>query len=275
VTSSTSIACYVGNALYDSLCASTAAGSVALKFGPSPTELNSVRVLRGVTAEASGAGSDGIYLQSEGENVTVDATNVIAHGAGDDFALTSGGGTTVINITHSDYLSMTGIDAETTMNTSATDIHSAPKFIDPAAADYRERSGSPTINKGAADPPADTDVAGNPRTLGSAPDMGAYEFLQKPTAVHLKTSAPKKHGTHMTAKINPEGLATTATLVAILGRHHVSSHPVSAGNGRATKTLHFVLRDLRPGAKYRMHVVAKSAAGHVDSATKTVKTRKK
>jgi PKD repeat protein len=52
-----------------------------------------------------------------------------------------------------------------------------PLFVNPAGSDYRLTADSPLIDAGANDPllPA-TDLDGNPRIVGGAVDMGAYEF---------------------------------------------------------------------------------------------------
>lgn len=68
----------------------------------------------------------------------------------------------------------------------ASSLHSNPLWANPAAGDFTLQSPpnptSPAINAGAdaAQLPggisaSDTDIAGNPRKVGSAPDMGAYE----------------------------------------------------------------------------------------------------
>jgi len=57
-------------------------------------------------------------------------------------------------------------------------ISAAPVFADSASGNYREDASSPTIDAGAPDPElSTTDLDGNGRALGSAPDMGAYEFV--------------------------------------------------------------------------------------------------
>jgi hypothetical protein len=51
-----------------------------------------------------------------------------------------------------------------------------PLFVAAALGDYRQAAGSPTIDAGVADALLGaTDVAGCPRPLGSAPDIGGYE----------------------------------------------------------------------------------------------------
>jgi hypothetical protein len=53
----------------------------------------------------------------------------------------------------------------------------APLFVDAANGDYREAAGSPTIDAGSTDRIGALDLGGYPRTLGAAPDIGAYEFV--------------------------------------------------------------------------------------------------
>jgi hypothetical protein len=56
-----------------------------------------------------------------------------------------------------------------------------PLFADAASGDYRPAAGSPTIDAGAVgDGLGPLYLAGRPRVLGSAPDIGAYEFVPPP-----------------------------------------------------------------------------------------------
>ena len=72
--------------------------------------------------------------------------------------------------------------------TSAATRPPPPVFVDAANGDYREAAGSPTIDAGIADQLGPLDLAGNTRVLGSAPDIGAYEFVPPP-AVPLPPAA--------------------------------------------------------------------------------------
>ena len=57
-----------------------------------------------------------------------------------------------------------------------------PVFVNAAGGDYGEAMGSPTIDAGGVkDQLGPLDVAGNARVLGSAPDIGAYEFVPPPS----------------------------------------------------------------------------------------------
>jgi hypothetical protein len=61
---------------------------------------------------------------------------------------------------------------------SGGNISAAPVFVDAGSGNYREAGTSPTIDAGVSDPALSAaDLDGNARMLGSAPDMGAYEFV--------------------------------------------------------------------------------------------------
>ena len=58
-------------------------------------------------------------------------------------------------------------------------FHLDPKFLDPASADFRPAFDSPVRNLGVISPPdglAPTDLLANPRQVGIAPDLGAFEL---------------------------------------------------------------------------------------------------
>jgi hypothetical protein len=71
-------------------------------------------------------------------------------------------------------------------------------------ADHRPAAGSPMIDAGAADPLLGaTDPAGCPRTLGTAPDIGAYEFADPPCAA-AEPEVPAGRDTPAPATPSPE-----------------------------------------------------------------------
>ncbi len=53
-------------------------------------------------------------------------------------------------------------------------------FVNPAAHDYRLKDGSPAINAGTTLADVPTDLDGNPRPIGAAYDIGAYEYGTPP-----------------------------------------------------------------------------------------------
>ncbi|MFW6150776.1 MAG: choice-of-anchor Q domain-containing protein [Chloroflexota bacterium] len=73
-------------------------------------------------------------------------------------------------------------DVNRSWTDAAGNIDVAPVFVDPGTGNYRLDSGSPCIDAGTAavpDPPGlpDYDIEGYPRTIGTAPDIGAYEYV--------------------------------------------------------------------------------------------------
>jgi hypothetical protein len=269
-------ACAVFGILTNSLCVTTGASDTAVEVESTAT---TPVTLRGVTAEATGAGGIGLLAHADGPgaDVTISVTNSIVHGNGTDVeARTDGSGqTAAVTLTHSDYStsSVNGDGTQSVTNDpSVTEV--APKFVDAAHQNYQQKRGSPTIDTGKRDPAGDTDLLGHSRLLGAEPDMGAYEFLEKPTIAALKAARPSKHVAHLSVRVNPEGLATTVKVVATAGHHQVTSHGVSAGHGHARKTVHLVLHGLKPGTTYRVQAVATNKAGKARSTKRKVRTRK-
>jgi hypothetical protein len=120
--------------------------------------------LRNVTAMASADDSIGIRADVDGSATVV---NVIVRGAKRDIEGHKGTATAAFSNFRPGHSS--GLDAGVG-NQSAE-----PLFAD---ADYRPAAGSPTIDAGALDALATSpDPDGQPRALGGAPDIGAYEFV--------------------------------------------------------------------------------------------------
>lgn len=54
-------------------------------------------------------------------------------------------------------------------------INCSPKFVDPESEDFHLQDGSPCVGRATTDTDLLSDIEGNPRVAGAAPDMGAYE----------------------------------------------------------------------------------------------------
>jgi hypothetical protein len=95
--------------------------------------------------------------------------NTVVRGQATDIDATKGP-TGHCSSSHSDYRTAPGLI------TGSGDIAGDPLFADAASGDYRVLDGTPTDDAGTTDPSLGTfDPAGCPRTLGLAPDIGAYE----------------------------------------------------------------------------------------------------
>lgn len=273
-TAASTYACGIFGVLSDSLCVATGAGSAALETESSAT---STAQFVGVTALAT---DNGVGLQiGSGTGATVTGTirNSILRGAfADVYATPDSGSTTVVDLGHTDsrpdHQSSAGSGTATFTN-SGGNIATAPTFVDAAHGDYRETASSPTIDKGRSVAAADTDLAGNPRTIGAAPDMGAYEFLTKPHVGTIHNAHEATHTVQQRVRVNPEGLATSVRLFARHGHQRVKSHRVSAGHGRTNTSVHLKLHGLHAGTKYHVVAKAKSVGGTTTSHRKTVKTK--
>ena len=200
VNTSASMACVpaLGAVIRDSICHTTAAGAAAVRFFTS-TDI-STATLTNVTAVASGANANGIDLQVFDVGVeTLNATNVIASGTGtaaDVSAVNNASGSVTINLDHSNYDTENEPNASTTVTDpgSPTNQTAPPVFADPAA-NFHQLAGSPTIDAGSAGPGLGTaDIDGAPRSAGSAPDIGADEFVPPAAATPPGDTFPPDTG---------------------------------------------------------------------------------
>jgi len=78
------------------------------------------------------------------------------------------------------YCDIGDVDADTGTYSPISVLAADPAFVDPSSDDYHLSGGSPCIDAGTAAVPSPpglpfTDIEGNPRNTGTAPDMGAYE----------------------------------------------------------------------------------------------------
>jgi hypothetical protein len=179
-----------------------------------------VAVARNLTAIATGESS--VAIQSRYSNVgeghhTLLLSNSIARGGAFDLrADDSPAGPGNITVSNSNFT--TGSEKGAAAISGAANQTSAPLFLDAAAGDYREAPGSPTIDAGSSEGIGPLDLAGNPRLLGSAPDIGAYEFVPAPPpaaaaltslSVSPKSFRPRASGTAVVSKAKAGGGGTT------------------------------------------------------------------
>jgi hypothetical protein len=141
---------------------------------------------RNLTAIATGPNSDG--LRSSGSigpvgPYTMVVRNSIVSGDGYDLQSSYNGFTAGnIDVAYSNF-DLVKQDSSTTITQGPGNQTAAPLFVDRGAGDYREAAGSPTIDGGTTEGIPATDFDGNSRSLGAAPDLGAYEFVPPPVPV--------------------------------------------------------------------------------------------
>jgi hypothetical protein len=208
-------ACSIYNArLTDSLCAETHRGdpAIGMSEGGSGTDAS---ILRGVTAIASGKHGIGLNSAESGLTTSISVTNSIIRGDQTDIRLFASGGSMAGTFRHTAFRPhATDVTGGATIKANKSNVARAPKFVDPNGGNFQEKRSSPTVNAGAKDPAGDTDLAGNPRTLGSAPDIGAFELAPAPAIHKLKVVNVHGKTAKLTALVSSEGLRTHARIVA-------------------------------------------------------------
>ena len=188
-------ACDIGlsGLLRDSTCSTAAGSGPAVRVLESGAFTNSAQ-FRNVTAVS--AGGFGLLARAEaGFDLTVDAKSSIVRGgaATDVRAETDGMASTSVTVVleHSNYATVSAAASTTiTAAGSVTNETATPGFVNAAAGDFHQTSTSRTINRGVVDADSgSTDLDGEPRSQGAAPDMGAYEYDQIAPVVSI-TAGP-------------------------------------------------------------------------------------
>ena len=177
--------------IVDGVRLESANGDAATVYGSDATVIrNSVIHSAGATNSAAlwlrdGSGADNVEIR----NVTAMGTAGTANGIHCD--VTNGGATIVNSIARGkgydlDFLPACDVSYSNFRPGSSTGVTAGignqtaePVFADN---DYRPAAGSPTVDAGALDTRAGSvDPDGHPRMLGSAPDIGAYEYAPPAT----------------------------------------------------------------------------------------------
>jgi hypothetical protein len=160
-------------------------GAVALGCRCGGNAFDDTLTVRNATAVATGAGSTGVFLRAfMNAKLRIEGKNVIASGDADDVRAESDGSMGVVASIALDY---TNFDTATTNGGAGTSVSAVgsganqtapPVFVDPASANFDQAPGSPTIDAGTDDGLlGTTDLDGDPRLVGSAPDIGEDEFV--------------------------------------------------------------------------------------------------
>jgi len=177
-------------------------------------------------------------------------------------------GTAVINVEYSNWNTYTATGMGTNMllpdagnqngPTAAT-----PLFFDGAAGDFREAAGSPTIDAGLAlANPGPITLGGTVRSLGTAPDIGAYEHVPPPTVESIAASGISRAEATMNGNVSPNGSPTRTRFQ--YGKTPAYGQVVAGPTlpaDSASSAIQATLSGLDPNTTYHYRVEATSNGG--------------
>lgn len=232
--------------------------------------------LNNVTAIADGAHAEALSVDGTGAGLArVNVSSSIFVGTTYDVGVSAAtGGQAEVNISHSRYATVAPVAAKeaATVNDVGGNIKTAPVFVDAAAGNYRENASSPTVDAGTKDPDFTTDLANNPRSIGPAPDMGAYELLVPPNVIAIRVTGIGKHSVSTKVTVKPFGLAGRVRILADAGHHTKKSHKVTVASSNQQRTVDVKVHGLARHTTYQLRAAASSKGGHDTSPPTTVTT---
>ncbi len=262
-TSASGPACDIvnpGSVLVDSVCRVTVPGNAFAAL-----EVYGGVTVRNVTAYAAGAAA----VRTEGAFSTSDVINSVADGSGPDVDRFNGGGT--VTLTNSYFAAFTDGFMPPFVITGRVSTGLALRA---APGDLRQTAGSTTVDAGTATGVAagELDLNGNLRTVGAAPDIGAYEQVPPP-AIATGTAAVATSAATVRPVVTTGGGRTQVTLAygttpgAPTGQVTVTA-PAAAAPG----VVELPLTGLSAGTTYYYVVTATSDGGTTQSAPSSFTT---
>ena len=238
--------------------------------------------MRNTTSVASGTGASGLIQTANctpgncvGSAHSTVVNSILAGGpTGPDVRTTSGAaiicptgcfGNVLLDYSNYDSL-IDCIGCSSSPPGSAHNQTGAPLLVDLAGGDFHQQPGSPTVDAGvddAANGSADPD--GNPRTIGAATDIGAFEDGHPRVATDPAANVTIGGGT-LRGSVNPVGFATTYFFDWGLTTGYGNRTPAtdaSAGDGTAVQAVSQDLQGLAPGTTVHYRLVAANSFGTV------------
>lgn len=172
--------------LRDSICraSGTDAVGISIQVGCSGLSVEPPVRIRNLNAIATGTDSVAIMVSGNGGcDLSLTGRNVVAQGDGTDLLARSDsapGTRTEIDLDYSAFDHVTAVNPNEIASApgSAANITAPPVFVGAASGDFRQAPSSPTIDAGSASVLGlgSFDLDGGPRSVGTAPDIGADEY---------------------------------------------------------------------------------------------------
>ena len=238
--------------------------------------------MRNVTSVAAGMGAFGLVQTANctpgncvGSAHSTVVNSILAGGPGGADVRTTSGAAAVcptgcfgnVLLDYSNYDSL--IDCAGCSSSPPGSAHNqiaAPLLVNLAGGDFHQQPGSPTVDAGvndAANGSADPD--GNPRTIGAATDIGAFEDGHPRAATDPATNVTFTSAT-LHGSVNPVGFPTTWYFEFGATTAYGSRLPAtdaSAGDGNAAQAVSQDLQALPPGTTVHYRLVAANSFGTV------------
>ncbi|MEA2446150.1 MAG: hypothetical protein QOJ12_3442, partial [Thermoleophilales bacterium] len=171
----------------------------------------------------------------------------------------SGGLLNAVNLNYSAYRFAASSGAAAN---DGTNVDAAALLVNPAGGNFQQQSGSATVNKGSNPDAAAVDLAGNPRSIDGAPDIGALELPVPPDATTGASSSVTATTATISGTVATHASATdfqfvwgTSNPPSTSGPLH--SLPASSAGGSYSDNI----TGLKPGTTYYYRVVATNPWG--------------
>lgn len=271
VRSKESTACFASSpTIIGSLCATSGEGNTALTMNFGGGTHNAI--LRNSTF-IGGSDGVGIYVGAgDSTTVTVNALSSIFVG-GDRSVIASEAvtsSTTIFTAVNSSYERLLTVGAASVSPLGVgTNQKLPPVFTNRAAGNYSQAPTSPTIDKGAVDSlSALLDLSGNARTLGAAPDIGAYEYV--PPAPPAAAPIPDTTKPKLTISKKPKSKTRSRKLRVTFKANEPATYRCKLDKGKFKACKSPYKKSKLKRGKHKLQIKATDAAGNV-SKTKTIK----
>jgi hypothetical protein len=249
---------YAGQVIRDSICNVTGSGSVGVNAFDTDHLL-----VAGVTLRVPNGDAADIRSVSADTTATLVDTILVGGAAGHDIDLSFGSTTNTVTVTtsYSDYDQVATCASGCSVSAGAGNITAAPAFV--SASDLHQTAASPTVDKGIAVAQLGaSDIDGDPRAMGDAPDMGADELRAAPTAGTATASALGTDTAAIGAPVDARGAGATFHVeYGPTTDYGLSTPETAVPAGAGPQDVSALLTGLTPATGYHARVVTTGQFG--------------